>query len=129
LQQRQAAGSISPLEKHSKWLPALVAEQPDLTLSEIVAAMRRRQITGSAAQYSGSRSSWHQLQKSLRAAEQERAELTHARRRWMRERGIFDPAHLVFIDETSTTTKIVRLRGGYPRGVRLIGRLRMGMGK
>jgi transposase len=37
---KPSGGSISPLEKHSKWLLALVAERPDLTLSEIVAAMR-----------------------------------------------------------------------------------------
>jgi transposase len=42
-----SGGSISPLEKHSEWLLALVAEQPDLTLSEIVAAMRKRRIIGS----------------------------------------------------------------------------------
>jgi transposase len=39
----------------------------------------------------------------------------------MREQGMFDPARLVFIDETSTTTAMVRLRGRSPRGKRLIG--------
>jgi len=34
---------------------------------------------------------------------------------------MFDPARLVFIDETSTTTAMVRLRGRSPRGKRLIG--------
>jgi hypothetical protein len=34
---------------------------------------------------------------------------------------MFDPARLVFIDETCTTTKIVRLRSRSPRGERLIG--------
>ena len=29
--------------------------------------------------------------------------------RWMREQGMFDPARLVFIDETSANTKMVRL--------------------
>jgi transposase len=38
----------------------------------------------------------------------------------MREQGMFDPARLVFIDETSTSTNMVRLRGRCPRGVRLI---------
>jgi len=31
-----------------------------------------------------------------------------ARRRWMREQGMFDPSRLVFIDETSANTKMVR---------------------
>ena len=35
-------------------------------------------------------------------AEQQRADVVRARRRWVREQGMFDPARLVFIDETST---------------------------
>ena len=38
----------------------------------------------------------------------------------MREQGAFDPARLVFIDETSTNTAMVRLRGRCPRGIPLI---------
>jgi transposase len=34
---------------------------------------------------------------------------------------MFDPARLVFIDETAVTTKMVRLWGRCPRGVELIG--------
>lgn len=33
---------------------------------------------------------------------------------------MFDPARLVFIDETSTNTSMVRLRGRCPRGERLV---------
>ena len=47
-------------------------------------------------------------------------DVARARRRWMREQGMFDPARLVFIDETSTNTAMVRLRGRCPRGIRLI---------
>jgi hypothetical protein len=61
------------------------------------------------------------LKKTLYAAEQKRAEVARARRRWMREQGMFDPARLVFIDETSTKPAMVRLRGRSPRGERLIG--------
>jgi transposase len=39
----------------------------------------------------------------------------------MRAQGLFDPAKLVFIDETCTNTMMVRLRGRSPRGERLIG--------
>jgi transposase len=42
-----SGGSTSPLEEHVEWLLALVAEQPDLTLDEIVAAMRKQRISGS----------------------------------------------------------------------------------
>jgi transposase len=40
-------GSISPLEKHANWLLALIAKQPDLTLDEVLAVMRKRRIAGS----------------------------------------------------------------------------------
>jgi transposase len=61
------------------------------------------------------------LKKSLYAAEQHRADVARARRRWIREQGLLDPARLVFIDETATTTNMVRLRGRCARGMRLIG--------
>src|SRR6478672_9256029 len=60
------------------------------------------------------------LKKSLHAAEQKRADVARARRRWRREQGMLDPARLVFIDETATSTNMVRLRGRCPRGERLV---------
>src|SRR5271170_395260 len=44
---KPTGGSISPLEEHADWLLALIAKQPDLTLNEIVVAMRKRRISGS----------------------------------------------------------------------------------
>ena len=44
------------------------------------------------------------FKKSLRAAERQRADVARARRRWIREQGLLDPAHLVFIDETAVST-------------------------
>src|SRR6266852_8563238 len=64
--------------------------------------------------------------KSLRAAERKRADVARARRRWIREQGMLDPAHLVFIDETAVTTNMVRLNGWSPRGERLVGDVPMG---
>jgi transposase len=61
------------------------------------------------------------FKKTLYATEQKRAEVVRARRRWMRGQGMFEPARLVFIDETSTNTSMVRLRGRCPRGERPIG--------
>ena len=40
-------GSISPLEEHADWPSALISKQSDLTLDEVVAAMRKRRIAGS----------------------------------------------------------------------------------
>jgi transposase len=66
------------------------------------------------------------LKKSLRAAERKRADVARARRRWIREQGLLDPARLVFIDETAVTTNMVRPNGWSPRGERLIGEVPMG---
>src|SRR5215467_1542793 len=67
--------------------------------------------------------------KTLYAAEQKRAEVARERRRWMRRQGMFDPAQLVFIDESWTNTSMVRLRGRCPRGERLIGYAPLGYWK
>lgn len=40
-------GSVSPLEDHTVFLLALIDKQPDLTLDEVVAAMRRNKVAGS----------------------------------------------------------------------------------
>ena len=44
---KPSGGSTSPLEEHAKFLLDLIAKQPDLTLDEIVAAMKKRRIPGS----------------------------------------------------------------------------------
>src|SRR5205809_6604922 len=119
---KPSGGSTSPLEDHAEFLLALVDEQSDLTLDEIVAAMEKRGIAGSRSAI------WRfferrniSYKKTLYAAEQKRLEIARARRRWMRQQGMFDAARLVFIDETWTSTSMVRLRGRCPRGERLIG--------
>src|SRR5258707_14035799 len=72
-------GSISPLEKHADFLLGLIEKQPDLTLDEVVLAMRKHKIPG------GRTAVWrffkrHKItfKKSLRAAEQERADVARA---------------------------------------------------
>src|SRR5512132_4023557 len=118
---KPSGGSTSPLEKHAKFLLAQIANKPDLTLDEIVVAMRKRRIAGSRSAVWRFSPAQHQLQKkTLYAVEQKRADVARARRRWMRDQGMFDPARLVFIDETSTNTAMVRLRGRAPRGERLV---------
>src|SRR4029450_9158822 len=44
---KPSGGSPSPLEQHAEFLLGLIANQPELTLDEIVAAMRKRRIAGS----------------------------------------------------------------------------------
>src|SRR5215471_14017275 len=119
---KPSGGSISPLEEHAEFLLDLIVEQPDLTLDEVVVAMSKAGIVGSRTAV------WRfyerhdiSFKKTLYAEEQRRADVVRARRRWMREQGLFDPARLVFIDETCTNTAMVRLRGRAPRGERLVG--------
>src|SRR6516162_4892243 len=116
--------------EHAGFLLGLITGQPDLTLDEVVAAMRKRGIPGSRSAV------WHcfdrrdiSFKKTLYAAEQKRAEVARERRRWMRRQGMFDPAQLVFIDESWTNTSMVRLRGRCPRGERLIGYAPLGYWK
>ena len=113
--------AMKALETHAAFLFTLIARQPDLTLDEIVAAIHKRRIAGSRSAV------WRFFQrhkisfkKSLRAAEQERTDVARAPRRWMRQQGMFNPARLVFLDETAASTNMVRLRGRCPRGERLI---------
>jgi len=44
---KPTGGSTSPLEQRAEFLLGLVADAPDLTLDEIVAAMGKRRIAGS----------------------------------------------------------------------------------
>jgi transposase len=44
---KPTGGSVSPLEEQADWLLALIAAKSDLTLDEVVAAMRKRRIAGS----------------------------------------------------------------------------------
>src|SRR5262249_21962513 len=67
--------------------------------------------------------------KSLRAAEQHRADVARARRRWIPQQGFLDTTRLVFIDETAGTINMVRLRGRCPRGERLISHIPQGAWK
>jgi transposase len=56
----------------------------------------------------------------LHAAEQDRPDVVQARRAWQRKRWKAKLRRLVFIDETSTKTNMVRLRGRCRRGQRLV---------
>jgi transposase len=115
-------GGTSPLERHMERILAAVREQPDATLKEIEAALRKQGIhtSKSALDRFLARHNITRKKKSLRAAEQKRKDVARARRKWIREQGLLDSTKLVFIDETSLNTNMVRLYGRCPCGVRLI---------
>src|SRR5262249_3642046 len=99
------------------FLLGLITGQPDLTLDEVVAAMRKRGMPGSRSAV------WRffdrrdiSFKKTLYAAEQKRAEVARERRRWMRRQGRFDPAQLVFSNESLADSRMVRVGGRLPGG-------------
>ena len=124
-------GSTSRLEPHTALILAVVDERPDATLKEIGAALAKRRIrtSRSALWRFFDRHHITRKKKSLRAAEQHRADVARARRKWIREQGLLDPARLVFIDETGVNTNMVRLYGRGPRGVRLVDHVPFGAWK
>ena len=62
----------------------------------------------------------------MHAAEQERPDVAEARAAWQADQPELDPARLVFIDETGTSTAMARLRGRAKRGRRVVGRVPWG---
>jgi transposase len=57
-------GSTSPLEKYSQQILVLIRDQPDLTLNELVSALRKRRIPGEPKRAVALlRSPWHHFQK------------------------------------------------------------------
>jgi transposase len=44
---KPSGGSVSPLEEHEDFILGLIKEQPDMTLDEIVAAMKKAKIAAS----------------------------------------------------------------------------------
>jgi transposase len=124
-------GSTSRLEQHTERILAVVKERPDATLKEIVAVLHKQGIRSSqtALWRFLDRHNITRKKKSLRAAEQKRKDVARARRKWIREQGLLDSTKLVFIDETSVNTNMVRLYGRCPCGVRLVDHVPFGQWK
>jgi transposase len=112
------------LEDHAEQILALHAEKPDRSLLETVGELCKRRIKTSKSALSRFFLR-HNItyKKSLQAAERERTDVARARRRWIREQGMLDPARLVFIDETSINTSMTRLRGRSLRGEPVVDRV------
>src|ERR1700674_5299699 len=98
-----------------------VPTRPDATIAELRAWLSKtHQVSASTGLM------WKTLaaldltfkKKSLRAAEQDRPDVAKARTEWREKQPSLTPGKLVFIDETSTRTNMIRLYA--PRGQRLL---------
>jgi transposase len=113
----------SPLEPHASWLLELIAKEPDLTLAEIVQRLGSdlgMRSSDSAIDRFFKRHKISFKKKSLHAAEQDRPDVAEARQSFKANQPGLDPKRLVFVDETGTSTKMVRSRGRCTRGQRLV---------
>ena len=121
LQQRRHTGQIGArhhlsgrkpmiVAAHHRKMRTLLGTQPDMTLKELRAALRL-ECSLPAIHYAlgGARSDIQK--KTLRASEQDRSDIAKAHRAWCRWQGGFDPARLVFLDESGAKTNLTRARG------------------
>jgi transposase len=117
----------SRLTTQRTWLLERIEREPDLTIEELRDELRDRGvIVGSGTVWRFIAREDITFKKSVRAAEQERPDVAEARLRWMSDRLRFDPAKLVFVDETGASTKMARLYGRAKRGRRVVGRIPWG---
>src|SRR5271169_6873834 len=119
------------LEPHRGFLLAQVTGKADITMPELAAELAL--ATGAKAD-PASLSRWliragYRFKKTLRASEQDRADIKQAREEWTQlrqPRMRLEPHRLIFLDETGTTTKMTRLRGRCPKGRRLLSKAPFG---
>ncbi len=110
------------LAPHEALVRALLDTKVDISLKEIQAELRQHGIMVGAT---STISRWLRRaglthKKSLRAAEQDRPDMARERRHWRVWQRYMDPARFVFLDETGTSTNMVRRYGRCPRGERLV---------
>jgi transposase len=109
-------------------LLGLVEQEADLTLAEIVErlwAERGVRTTDSSVDRFFKRHAVT-FKKTLHAAEQDRPDVAAARQDWKAGQAALDAKRLVFVDETGTSTKMVRTHGRCQRGRRLVGKVPWG---
>ena len=129
---KRASGALAParhghlgggkMAGHEEWVRSRLAENGDLTLNELCVALAGRGVLVDRSTVSRL---LHRLglshKKSLQAAEQLRPQIARARDLWInRRKRFFNKAlgQLIFIDETSTNTKLTKRTGWSPRGKR-----------
>ena len=110
------------LDEHDTLVRTLLDAKPDMTLAEMQAELARGGIVVRATStiLRWLRRAGLTRKKILRAAEQDRPDVAHDRRRWRVWQRYMDPARFVFLDETGASTNMIRRYGRCPRGERLV---------
>ena len=87
-------GRVSPLEQHTTLILEVVEAQPDATFVEFLVILKARRIhtSRSALWRFFDRHDITFKKKSLCASERQRKDVARARRQWIREQGLLDPA-------------------------------------
>jgi transposase len=109
------------LAEHEDKVRALLAAQPDLTITELWSKLTTLEIK--VGRSAVGRFLLHlqlTFKKTLHAAEQERPDVQAARLAWREMQKGLDPKKLVFIDETWASTNMTPRYGRCERGKRLI---------
>jgi len=103
---------------------AEVTARPDATLAELRSWLsEKHQVSASEGLMHNTlaRLGLTHKKKSLHAAEQERPDVAKARAEWREQQPSPTPGRLIFLDETSIKTNMVRQYGRARRGERLVG--------
>jgi transposase len=126
-QRRRETGEVAPraqrygphlkLGPHLHRLVDLIREQPDRTLAELQEALG---LSASLATiWRAVKRLGFTVKKTVRASEHDRPDIAAARQQWQAAAPTWDPARLVFLDETGVTTNLLRRYGRGPRGDRV----------
>ena len=126
-QRRRDTGAVAPrvqrqgrrgmLEPHLHTLAALIAAHPDRTRAELQDALATLRVCRRSGAPCGP--SACPLQKTVRPAEHDRPDVAAARVAWHAAAPTWDVAPLVCLDETGSTTNLLRRYGRAPRGARV----------
>jgi transposase/transposase-like protein len=108
------------IEAQADLLMQAIEGSPDITLAELRERLvtERRDLCDQHDPRLLPSPRNHVQKKTAHASEQARADVAARREAWFELQPELDPAKLVFLDETGATTKMARLRGRSPRGMR-----------
>lgn len=114
----------SKLLEQADWIGERLAATPELTLNEVRSELAGRgfQVSYASVWRTVRRLRLRHKKRTICATEQYRPDVAVAREVWRAAQAGLDFTRLAFVDETSTTTSMTRLRGWSRKGKPLIGK-------